>query len=55
MGRRDGKMIATVIEKHTLNGIAAPRVITFDRQNERYIAALLELKKRSSKYQRERL
>jgi HTH-type transcriptional regulator / antitoxin HigA len=39
-------MIATVIEKDTLNGIAAPRVITSDAQNERYIAALLELEKK---------
>jgi HTH-type transcriptional regulator/antitoxin HigA len=39
-------MIATVIEKDTLNGIAAPKVITSDAQNERYIAALLELVKK---------
>jgi len=39
-------MIARVIEKDTLNGIAAPRVITSDAQNERYIAALLELEKK---------
>ena len=39
-------MIATVIEKDTLNGIAAPRVITSDAQNERYISALLELEKK---------
>ena len=39
-------MIATVIEKDTLNGIAAPRVITSDAQNERYIAALLELEEK---------
>jgi len=39
-------MIATVIEKDTLNGIAAPKVITSDAQNERYIAALLELEKK---------
>ncbi len=39
-------MIATVIEKDTLDGIAAPRVITSDAQNERYTAALLELEKK---------
>jgi len=39
-------MIATVIEKDTLNGIAAPKVITSDAQNERYIAALLELERK---------
>jgi HTH-type transcriptional regulator/antitoxin HigA len=46
MGKRGGKMIATVIEKDTLDGIAAPRVITSDAQNERYTAALLELEKK---------
>lgn len=39
-------MIATVIEKYTLNEVAAPRVIASDAQNERYIAALLELEKK---------
>jgi len=39
-------MIATVIEKDTLDGIAAPRVIASNAQNERYIAALLELEKK---------
>jgi len=38
-------MIAKVIEKDTLDGIAAPKVITSDAQNERYISALLELEK----------
>ena len=39
-------MIANVIEKDTLDGIAAPKVITSDAQNERYISALLELEKK---------
>lgn len=39
-------MIANVIEKDTLEGIDAPKVITSDAQNERYIAALLELEKK---------
>jgi HTH-type transcriptional regulator / antitoxin HigA len=39
-------MIAIVIEKDTLRGIAAPRVITSGAQNERYIAALLEPEKK---------
>jgi len=46
MEGRGGKMIATVIEKDTLDGIAAPRVIASNAQNERYIAALLELEKK---------
>lgn len=40
-------MIANVIEKDTLEGIDAPKVITSDAQNERYIAALLELEKKN--------
>jgi HTH-type transcriptional regulator/antitoxin HigA len=39
-------MIANVIERDTLDGIAAPKVITSDAQNERYISALLELEKK---------
>ena len=39
-------MIANVIEKDTLDGIAAPKVITSDAQNERYISVLLELEKK---------
>ena len=39
-------MIANVIEKDTLDGIAAPKVITWDAQNERYISVLLELEKK---------
>jgi HTH-type transcriptional regulator/antitoxin HigA len=39
-------MIANVIEKDTLDGISAPKVITSDAQNERYISALLELEKK---------
>lgn len=35
-----------VIEKDTLEGIDAPKVITSDAQNERYIAALLQLEKK---------
>ena len=40
-------MIATMIEKDTLSEIGAPKVITSDAQNERYIAALLQLEKKS--------
>jgi HTH-type transcriptional regulator/antitoxin HigA len=47
-------MIATVIERDTLNGIAAPRVITSDAQNERYISALLELEKKDRLSAKER-
>ncbi len=47
-------MIANVIEKDTLDGIAAPKVITSDAQNERYIAALLELEKRDRLTAKER-
>jgi HTH-type transcriptional regulator/antitoxin HigA len=54
MGKRGGKMIATVIKKDTLNGIAAPRVITSDAQNERYTAALLELEKKDRLSAKER-
>jgi HTH-type transcriptional regulator/antitoxin HigA len=43
-----GKMTATAaLEKDTLNGIGAPKVITSEAQNERYIAALLALEKKS--------
>lgn len=48
-----GKMIANVIEKDTLDGIAAPKVITSEAQNERYTSALLELEKRLSAKERE--
>jgi len=47
MQRMDGKMIATAIEKDLLSGIGAPKVITSDAQNERYISALLEFEQRS--------
>jgi HTH-type transcriptional regulator / antitoxin HigA len=47
MGRSAGKMIANVIEKDTLEGVAAPKVITSDAQNERYISVLLELEKKT--------
>lgn len=40
-------MIANVIERDTLEGVAAPKVITSDAQNERYISVLLELEKKS--------
>jgi HTH-type transcriptional regulator/antitoxin HigA len=40
-------MIATAIEKDILEGIGAPKVITSDAQNERYISALLEMEHRS--------
>jgi HTH-type transcriptional regulator / antitoxin HigA len=47
-------MIANVIEKDTLDGIAAPRVITSDAQSERYISVLLELEKRNRLSAKER-
>lgn len=40
-------MIPTAIEKDLLDGISAPKVITSDAQNERYIAALLELERKN--------
>lgn len=40
-------MIATAIEKDLLDGIGAPKVITSDAQNERYLAALLELEQKN--------
>ena len=39
-------MIVNVIERDTLEGIDAPKVITSDAQNERYIAALLQFEKK---------
>src|SRR5271154_2936438 len=39
-------MIAAVIEKDTLQGVPAPKVITSDAQNERYISALLQLERK---------
>jgi HTH-type transcriptional regulator / antitoxin HigA len=39
-------MIATAIEKDLLGGIDAPKVITSDAQNERYISALLQLERK---------
>jgi len=47
-------MIANVIEKDTLEGIDAPKVITSDAQNERYTAALLTLEKKSRLTAKER-
>ena len=47
-------MIANVIEKDMLDGIAAPKVITSDAQNERYISALLGLEKRERLTAKER-
>jgi len=40
-------VIATAIEKDLLDGIGAPKVITSDAQNERYLAALLELEQKN--------
>jgi HTH-type transcriptional regulator / antitoxin HigA len=40
-------MIVAAIEKDILDGIGAPKVITSDAQNERYISALLEMEHRS--------
>jgi HTH-type transcriptional regulator/antitoxin HigA len=45
---------ANVIEKDTLDGIAAPKVVTSDAQNERYISALLELEKKDRLSAKER-
>jgi HTH-type transcriptional regulator / antitoxin HigA len=42
-----GKMIAIAIEKDLLDGIRAPKVITSDAQNERYVAALLQLEQKN--------
>jgi HTH-type transcriptional regulator / antitoxin HigA len=42
-----GNVIATAIEKDLLDGIGAPKVITSDAQNERYLAALLELEQKN--------
>src|SRR5437879_3751178 len=53
-GRRHGKMIANVIEKDTLDGIAAPKVVTSEAQNERYISVLLELEKKGRLSAKER-
>jgi len=47
-------VIANVIEKDTLDGIAAPKVITSEAQNERYIAVLLELEKKERLSAKER-
>jgi HTH-type transcriptional regulator / antitoxin HigA len=43
----DGKMIAIAIERDLLNGIGAPKVITSEAQNERYVSALLEMERRN--------
>jgi HTH-type transcriptional regulator/antitoxin HigA len=43
MTGRDAKMIATAIEKDTLRGLATPKPITSDAQNERYTALLLKM------------
>jgi antitoxin component HigA of HigAB toxin-antitoxin module len=43
-----------VIEKDMLDGIAAPKVITSDAQNERYISVLLELEKKDRLSAKER-
>jgi HTH-type transcriptional regulator/antitoxin HigA len=47
-------MTVNVIEKDMLDGIAAPKVITSDAQNERYISALLELEKKDRLSAKER-
>jgi HTH-type transcriptional regulator / antitoxin HigA len=47
-------IIASVIEKDILDGIAAPKVITSDAQNEQYISALLELEKKERLSAKER-
>jgi HTH-type transcriptional regulator / antitoxin HigA len=52
--RTGGNMIVTAIEKDLLNGIDAPKVITSDAQNERYIAALLQLERKERPSSEER-
>ena len=47
-------MTVNVIEKDTLDGIAAPKVITSEAQNERYISVLLELEKKERPSAKER-
>jgi HTH-type transcriptional regulator/antitoxin HigA len=39
-------MLATAIEKYSLVGVCAPRVISSDAQNDRYTAVLLELERK---------
>jgi HTH-type transcriptional regulator/antitoxin HigA len=46
-------MIATAIKKDMLS-VGAPKVITSDAQNERYIAALLEMERRGNLTRAER-
>jgi HTH-type transcriptional regulator / antitoxin HigA len=48
------RMILNAIEKDALEGVAAPKVITSDAQNERYISVLLELEKKSRLTAKER-
>jgi hypothetical protein len=43
-----------MIEKDTLDGIAVPKGITSDAQNERYIPALWELEKKERPSAKER-
>jgi HTH-type transcriptional regulator/antitoxin HigA len=40
MGRTDGKMTVTAIEKYTIHDIEAPRVITSETQYDKYASAL---------------
>jgi HTH-type transcriptional regulator / antitoxin HigA len=43
----NGKMIATIEKKYMTKGIAAPRLITSERQYEEYVSTLLELERQS--------
>jgi HTH-type transcriptional regulator/antitoxin HigA len=43
MGRTDGKMTATAIEKYTIHDIDAPRVITSETQYDKYASVLHDL------------
>jgi HTH-type transcriptional regulator/antitoxin HigA len=43
MGRTDGKMTVTAIEKYTIPDIEAPRVITSETQYDKYASALHDL------------
>ena|ERR1700693_1132708 len=54
MTGRDGKMIATAIEKDTLRGLATPKPITSDAQNERYTALLLKMERQNHLTAREK-
>ena len=47
-------MIVNVIEKDTLEGIAAPKVITSEAQYDRYVSVLLSLEKKGRQTAKEK-